>query len=247
MPRVARDAGQGDSPLRRQHDLRRDRTPRGGSSCSTRAPESARSARRCTANGVREVDLLLTHLHLDHVEGFGFFAPLFDPNFTLRIWGPRPDGGSLRGRARGVAVAAVLPAAVRADPGARSSSRRSEPISWLVAGLQVTAAPVRHRGRTIGYRLAERRALAGVHSRQRAGARPGLRPRARRATPTCCSTTRSTPPTSTRRASAGGTRALPDFATYIDRRLPGPRDDVPPRSGAPRRRNSRRCTPTSAR
>ena len=36
----------------------------------------------------RRVDLLLTHLHLDHVEGLGFFGPLWDPRTELHIWGP---------------------------------------------------------------------------------------------------------------------------------------------------------------
>src|SRR5947209_3904711 len=44
------------------------------------------------------IDLLLTHLHLDHVEGLGFFAPLFDEACTITIWGPPQEGASLRDR-----------------------------------------------------------------------------------------------------------------------------------------------------
>lgn len=39
--------------------------------------------------GIRRLDLLLTHLHLDHVEGLRFFAPLFDARVRLVIWGRR--------------------------------------------------------------------------------------------------------------------------------------------------------------
>src|SRR4051812_42826796 len=49
--------------------------------------------------GVRDLDLLLTHLHLDHVEGLGFFAPLFDPDCTIDVWGPR-DATPLEERIR---------------------------------------------------------------------------------------------------------------------------------------------------
>ena len=45
--------------------------------------------------GVRRIHLLLTHLHLDHVEGLRFFAPLFDPKVTLDVWGPASTVGSL--------------------------------------------------------------------------------------------------------------------------------------------------------
>src|SRR4051794_36946594 len=41
------------------------------------------------------IHILLTHMHLDHVEGLGFFAPLFDPNCAITIWGPRQESVGL--------------------------------------------------------------------------------------------------------------------------------------------------------
>jgi len=35
--------------------------------------------------GVKSATLLLTHTHWDHINGFPFFAPAFDPTFSLRI------------------------------------------------------------------------------------------------------------------------------------------------------------------
>ena len=42
------------------------------------------------SNGARPfmVDLLLSHLHWDHIQGIPFFRPAYDPNSTLRIRGP---------------------------------------------------------------------------------------------------------------------------------------------------------------
>ncbi|TFG92788.1 MAG: MBL fold metallo-hydrolase, partial [Myxococcales bacterium] len=37
---------------------------------------------------VRRIDVLLSHLHLDHIEGLGFFAPLFRRGLEVHIWGP---------------------------------------------------------------------------------------------------------------------------------------------------------------
>ena len=48
--------------------------------------------------GVRRINLFLTHLHLDHLEGLRFFAPLWDPDVTVEIWGPRSPVLSLRER-----------------------------------------------------------------------------------------------------------------------------------------------------
>lgn len=44
------------------------------------------------------VDILLTHLHLDHIQGLGFFRPLFDPATEVHIWGPATSTISLRAR-----------------------------------------------------------------------------------------------------------------------------------------------------
>jgi phosphoribosyl 1,2-cyclic phosphodiesterase len=35
------------------------------------------------------VDLLLSHLHWDHIQGIPFFRPAYDPNSSLRIRGPK--------------------------------------------------------------------------------------------------------------------------------------------------------------
>ena len=42
---------------------------------------------------VDRVDLFLTHWHYDHVCGLPFFAPLFSPRTTCRIWGAGFDSG----------------------------------------------------------------------------------------------------------------------------------------------------------
>src|SRR6476660_7278389 len=49
-------------------------------------------------DAVRRVDVLLTHLHLDHIQGLGFFAPLFRPDFEVHIWGPGSATADLRTR-----------------------------------------------------------------------------------------------------------------------------------------------------
>ncbi|WP_417667233.1 MBL fold metallo-hydrolase [Roseibium sp.] len=36
--------------------------------------------------GPREIDLLFTHTHLDHICGLPFFKPAYDPRFKVRAW-----------------------------------------------------------------------------------------------------------------------------------------------------------------
>jgi len=44
----------------------------------------------------RRIHIFLTHLHLDHIMGLTFFAPLFDRRYRVDIYGPRFQGISAR-------------------------------------------------------------------------------------------------------------------------------------------------------
>ena len=46
----------------------------------------------------KRVDILLTHLHLDHILGLGFFKPFFDPDMEVHIWGPASSTQNLYSR-----------------------------------------------------------------------------------------------------------------------------------------------------
>ena len=47
---------------------------------------------------LQRVDILLTHLHMDHVQGLGFFAPLYRPGFDVHLWGPASATMTLQAR-----------------------------------------------------------------------------------------------------------------------------------------------------
>ena len=46
----------------------------------------------------RRIDILLTHLHMDHIQGLGFFAPFFRDDFEVHVWGPPSTTQGLRER-----------------------------------------------------------------------------------------------------------------------------------------------------
>lgn len=116
------------------------------------------------------IHLLLTHLHLDHVEGLGFFAPIFEEGCELTIWGPRQADGSLRDRIVAYLSPPLFPLPFEKLP-SRIEVREIWDDTWEVAGARVRAAPVCHPGATVGYRLEENgSALAYVPDNE-----PGLR------------------------------------------------------------------------
>ena len=44
----------------------------------------------------REMTLLVSHAHWDHIEGLAFFKPVYNPEVTVRMMAAAPDGGSPR-------------------------------------------------------------------------------------------------------------------------------------------------------
>jgi phosphoribosyl 1,2-cyclic phosphodiesterase len=99
------------------------------------------------------IHILLTHLHLDHISGLLFFAPLFHPGADVTIWGP-PGRGNLRERLGRYLSAPLSPVEIRELP-ARVTFRECTPEGWNVGEARITGASVIHRGPTIGYRIEE--------------------------------------------------------------------------------------------
>lgn len=95
--------------------------------------------------------ILLTHLHLDHIQGLAFFAPLFRPQTEVVIWGPASAEASLRDRIARYISAPLSPVEVRELP--CDVSFRASPERWEIGSAQISAAPVAHRGPTLGYRI----------------------------------------------------------------------------------------------
>jgi phosphoribosyl 1,2-cyclic phosphodiesterase len=98
-----------------------------------------------------EIDILLTHMHLDHVTGLGFFAPLF-MNKTLRFWGPRLGDVPLADRLAAYLGPPLFPMPFADIPVTLEVTEVSSD-TWEMDGLTVTSAPIQHPGGALGYRL----------------------------------------------------------------------------------------------
>jgi phosphoribosyl 1,2-cyclic phosphodiesterase len=96
--------------------------------------------------------ILLTHLHLDHIQGLVFFAPAFQPQTEIVIWGPASPEASLRDRIARYISAPLSPVEVRELP-CDVSFRHSPETEWMIGSATIRAASVTHRGPTLGYRI----------------------------------------------------------------------------------------------
>lgn len=43
---------------------------------------------------IKKIDLFIGHMHWDHILGFPFFDPIYQPDVTINIWGPQGKGRS---------------------------------------------------------------------------------------------------------------------------------------------------------
>src|SRR5437868_6649403 len=120
----------------------------------------------------RRVDILLTHLHMDHIQGLGFFAPLFRPEGEVHVWGPPSTTLDLRSRLARYLSPPLFPVRIR-DLEARVAFHDVPAEPFDMGAFRVRAAPVVHPGPTVGYRIEEHGAgyLPGA---------PARRPRHRR-------------------------------------------------------------------
>jgi phosphoribosyl 1,2-cyclic phosphodiesterase len=107
---------------------------------------------RLAAKAAR-IDILLTHLHLDHIQGLMFFAPLFVPDAEIVIWGPHAMQ-PLHERLARYLSPPLTPFHLHELP-SRITFRACPEGEWDIGPAHIRAAAVTHPGPTLGYRISE--------------------------------------------------------------------------------------------
>jgi phosphoribosyl 1,2-cyclic phosphodiesterase len=104
--------------------------------------------------GQERIHILLTHLHLDHIQGLMFFPPCFRSDAEITIWGPASPEASLEDRVARYISAPLSPVEVRELP-CSVSFRDAPPSEWDLGGARIRCQAVTHRGPTLGYRITD--------------------------------------------------------------------------------------------
>ena len=99
------------------------------------------------------VDLLLTHLHMDHIQGLGFFDPLFWPDFEVHLWGPPSTTLDLRARLSRYLSPPLFPVSLRDLPCNLTLHDVVAAGGFSIGGFEILAQLVCHPGPTVGYRI----------------------------------------------------------------------------------------------
>jgi phosphoribosyl 1,2-cyclic phosphodiesterase len=107
-----------------------------------------------TYNEPRRLDILLTHLHMDHIQGLGFFAPFYQPDFEIHVWGPPSATLDLRTRLTRYLSPPLFPVRLR-DVAAHIELHDAPMTDFEIGGLHITSQMVIHPGPTVGYRISD--------------------------------------------------------------------------------------------
>lgn len=98
------------------------------------------------------IDLLLTHLHMDHIQGLGFFAPLYRDDMEVHVWGPASTTLSLRTRLSRYLSPPFFPVHLR-DLACRLTLHEVPGEDASIGPFRLCSSMVCHPGPTVGYRI----------------------------------------------------------------------------------------------
>lgn len=101
---------------------------------------------------LERVDLLLTHLHMDHIQGLGFFAMLRNPEAEVHIWGPASTTLNLRSRLSRYLSPPLFPVHLRDLP-SRIFFHEVPRGEFDIGEFHISPALVCHPDPTVGYRI----------------------------------------------------------------------------------------------
>lgn len=100
------------------------------------------------------VNILLSHFHMDHIQGIGFFEPLHRSDCEVHVWAPASTTLNPRDRINRYLSPPLFPAHVRDLP-SRLTLENVPLGTFRVGGLAIAADLVCHPGPTVGYRITE--------------------------------------------------------------------------------------------
>jgi phosphoribosyl 1,2-cyclic phosphodiesterase len=102
----------------------------------------------------RPLHVLLTHLHLDHIEGLGFFAPLWIEGQEVHLWGPPSPVAPLEQRIARYLSPPLFPVTLD-DVSCEIHFHDLPEGEFSIGEATIEAIPVIHRGPTVGLRISE--------------------------------------------------------------------------------------------
>ena len=114
-----------------------------------------RSLGHSLPSDLKRVDILLTHLHMDHLQGLPFFAPLRNPDVETHVWGPASTMLSLKARLQRYVSPPLFPVSVR-DLSPMLQFHELSFDMFEIGEFCIVSQLVIHPNPTVGYRISHK-------------------------------------------------------------------------------------------
>ena len=106
----------------------------------------------------RRADILISHLHLDHVLGLFSFPPFFEPDWEIHLYGEARDGRSFRAQLQTLLGPPYWPVGLEEFPASVHLHEVEAGKSFVLAGgaapgLRIDALRGNHPGQSLFFRL----------------------------------------------------------------------------------------------
>lgn len=100
----------------------------------------------------KRIDILLTHLHMDHIQGLGFFKALFEPGMDVHIWGPVSSSQTLHTRLSRYLSPPLFPVLIRDLP-CKLTLHEIANSHFTIGPFNIQSEYIIHPGPTVGFRV----------------------------------------------------------------------------------------------
>ncbi|MEI9962512.1 MAG: response regulator [Limisphaerales bacterium] len=103
-------------------------------------------------SNIRKLHLFITHTHWDHIQGFPFFGPAYDPSFNITVYGVQGFGKDLKSLFSGQLDRDYFPIQIENMRAALNFVELGhEPVE--LPGARITWEFTNHPGATVGYKI----------------------------------------------------------------------------------------------
>lgn len=110
-------------------------------------------AQEVKAGNTRDIVILLSHTHWDHIQGFPFFDPVYFGNVSLTVIGPQKANRTLRELLSAQMEYDYFPVKFSHIPSKLNFVELGEGLHTILPGVQIIAKRHIHPGMAYGYRI----------------------------------------------------------------------------------------------
>lgn len=98
-----------------------------------------------------DINLLLTHLHWDHIQGFPFFLPAYQESNQIHIYGPPSKAENIQALLKGQMQGTFFPIPFSAMTARLDFSAAEQ--TFTIGDIHIETFPLPHPGGSLGYRF----------------------------------------------------------------------------------------------